>query len=66
MKVVVLVPVGSQRVAEVRTVNIRFGSRGVSLASACADFENEFRDCVTEDRKGRQERRKIFMITFSE
>jgi hypothetical protein len=43
VKVVVLLPVGSQIVAEVRTVIMHLGSRDVSLASACADSEYDFR-----------------------
>ena len=66
MKVVVLLPVGSQTVAKVRTVIIRLGRRDVSLASACADSENEFHVYVAGDKKRRQEGRKNFMRTFSE
>jgi hypothetical protein len=59
--VVVLLPVGSQTVAEVPTVVIHLGRRDVSLASACADSENEFRVYVAGDKKRRQEGHKNFM-----
>jgi len=57
MKVAFLLPVGTETVAEVRTVIVHLGS-SVRLASACADSENEFLVCVAGNRKRRQERRK--------
>ena len=66
MKVVVLLPLRSQTVAEVRTVIIYVGSRDIILASACADSENEFHVCVAGNKKRRQEGGKNFIRTFSE
>jgi len=65
MKAAVLLPLGTQTVAEVRTVIIHLGSRDARLASVRADSENEFL-CVAGKRKRRQERRKNFVRTFSE
>jgi hypothetical protein len=38
----------------------------MSLASACADSENEFRFYIAGDKKRRQEGGKNFTETFSE